>query len=80
MKTMKTRVAGRRSSIPGCALLLVLPLAAIAADLYVSASGTYDGKPAYVDLQAAIDASSNGDTIWVEDGFICSTGKTEDVT
>lgn len=77
---MKTHVHRLQACLAGCALLLVLPLAAIAADLYVSASGTYDGKPAYVDLQAAIDASSNGDTIWVEDGFICSTGKTEDVT
>ncbi|NLF23285.1 MAG: right-handed parallel beta-helix repeat-containing protein, partial [Lentisphaerae bacterium] len=57
-------------------LLGALPLASLA-DLYVSASGTYDGQAAYVDLQAAIQAAPSGATIWVEDGFVCETGKTD---
>ena len=66
--------------IPSLTLLLALPLAVSAADLYVAASGLYDGQPAYTDLQAAINAAAASDTIWVEDGFVCSTGQTVNAT
>ena len=46
------------------------------ADLYVSARGLYDGHDAYTDLQSAIRDAQTGDTIWVENGFVCDTGKT----
>ncbi len=62
------------------ALLVTLPCASVTADLYVAASGSYDGQPAYTDLQAAINAAANGDTIWVEDGFLCYTGLTANAT
>lgn len=58
------------------AVLLAMPFAALAANVYVAASGTYDGLPAYTDLQAAVNASASGDTVWVEDGFVCYTGRT----
>ena len=66
--------------IPSLTLLLALPLAAAAADRYVSASGLYDGQPAFTDLQAAVNAAAASDTIWVEDGFSCSTGQTVNAT
>ena len=60
------------------------PFAMRAADIYVShlgdGSGTpfYNGAPAgaYVtnDLQAAVDLAAAGDTVWVEDGFVCDSG------
>ena len=65
------------------------PLATLAADLYVShladASGApfYNGAPsgAYVtnDLQAAVDHAAAGDTIWVEDGFVCESFESEKI-
>lgn len=55
--------------------------AGFAADVYVSETGTYrtdDGEDheAYTDLQEALSASStkNGDTVWIEDGFLCDSG------
>ena len=67
---------------PGWSTLAILALmlagspAATAADRYVSATGTYDGEAAYTNLQEAIDAAAAGDTVWVEDGFICASGAT----
>ena len=49
---------------------------AAAADLYVSATGEYDGQTAYTNLQEAVDAAATGDTLWVEDGFVCASGAT----
>ncbi len=54
------------------ALLMLLPAASLnAATRYVSPGGTGDGSSwaqATNDLQAAIDASENGDEIWVAAG------------
>ena len=58
------------------ALMLAASSAATADDLYVAASGTYDGEVAYTNLQEAIDAAVAGDTVWVEDGFVCASGAT----
>lgn len=56
-------------------------LSSFAASIYVSANdlhevdgkvwGTYDGQDAYTDLQTAVNAAASGDTVWVEDGFVC---------
>ncbi len=56
------------------------------ADLYVSHlvdgdnAPYYDGAPAGAtvtnDLQAAVGLAAAGDTIWVEDGFVCDSGET----
>ena len=56
-----------------------LSLSAGGGELYVSASGTYvteDGaaQTAYTDLQTAVEAAKADDTVWVEDGFVCSSG------
>lgn len=57
--------------------LLVAPLTGGAAELYVGTAGMYNGAPgAYTSLQAAIDAAAPGDTVWVDDGFVCDTGET----
>ena len=68
-----------------CAFCLA-PLAAQAADLYVTHLVDGGGAPYYAgapagatvtnDLQAAVDLAASGDTIWVEDGFVCDSGET----
>ena len=75
------------SNEKGLALLLALPLAlaAPAADLYVSHlldandAPYYAGAPAdaavYASLADAVAATAkSGDTIWVEDGYVCDSG------
>ena len=67
-------------------LLSAFCLAARAADLYVSHLVDGGGAPYYVgapagatvtnDLQAAVDLAASGDTVWVEDGFVCDSGET----
>ncbi|MBQ6923304.1 MAG: hypothetical protein IJQ73_01550 [Kiritimatiellae bacterium] len=52
--------------------------AANAADLFVSASGTwrpdgYEGT-CYTDLLSAINAARSGDTVWLQDGYVCDSG------
>lgn len=47
--------------------------------------GTYQTEDgidhnAYTNLQQAVNAASGGDTIWIEDGFVCDEGFTEVVT
>ena len=69
----------RRMTNRGVLLSLLFLLGASSArgaDLYVSASGLYDGHEAYTDLQQAIRDAQTGDTVWVENGFVCDTGKT----
>ena len=66
----------------GTLALLVLPVM-LRADLppsyrYVSTGGadSQNYGTGYTDLQAAINASTNGCTVWIEDGFVCDTGGT----
>ncbi len=57
-----------------------------AADLYVTHLVDGGGAPYYAgaaagavvtnDLQAAVNLAATGDTIWVEDGFVCDSGST----
>ncbi len=66
------------------ALLAAMP--ARAADIYVSQIEDASGSPFYVgapvgaivtnDLQAAVNLAAAGDTVWVEDGFVCDSGTT----
>ena len=76
------------ASLPlgGMTLLALAPVAVLATDIYVSqiedASGSpfYSGAPAGAvvtnDLQAAVNLAAAGDTVWVEDGFVCDSGAT----
>ena len=52
-----------------------------ATDRYVSTNAVWKSEinPAvcYSSIQAAIDAASSGDTVWVKDGYVCSEGSTE---
>ncbi len=57
-------------------MLLAMPLTTLSGNLYVSTTGTYNELPAYTNLQEAINAAVSGDTVWVEDGFVCETGRT----
>ena len=63
-----------RTMLPAAFSLLAYTVPANAKDLYVSATGLYDGKEAYTDLQTAIDKAEKGDTVWVENGFVCDQG------
>ena len=69
------------SPIVAISVAIGFAFAGFAADVYVSETGTYrtdDGEDheAYTDLQEALSASStkNGDTVWIEDGFLCDSG------
>lgn len=67
-----------KTSLPVFAALLVGPLAATAAHSFVSASGTWkmeglDGT-CYTSLQEAVNAAAAGDTVWMQDGFVCASG------
>ena len=57
---------------------------ASAADRFVSASGTWtpDGREGtcYTDLRAALDAAQNGDTVWLQDGYVYDSGNTGNTT
>ena len=77
----------RHSSLP--ILRSALCIAAVAAtssaaDLFVSASGTWtpDGREGtcYTDLRAALDAAQNGDTVWLQDGYVYDSGNTGNTT
>lgn len=76
---MKLREIVLTPPIVALIVLFGLMLDTSATDRYVSAELDYgwgkDGKPVkgdkiYDKLQAAIKASSNGDTIWIKDGFV----------
>lgn len=54
--------------------------ASFATDRFVSASGTWkmpgmEGE-CYSDLQTALNAVTAGDTVWLQDGFVCDSNKT----
>ena len=52
--------------------------AANAADRFVSTSGEWklsDDGVCYTDLQTAVDEAKTGETVWLQDGFVCETGK-----
>ena len=58
--------------------------AANAADLFVSASGTwkpdgYEGT-CYTDLRTALNAAQSGDTVWLQDGYVYDSGNTGNAT
>ena len=61
------------------ASLFFAKLLACAAEIFVSHGGTWkkDGMEGatYSDLQTAINAARNGDTVWIQDGFVCDSGK-----
>ena len=74
-----------------CAFCIAASTACSAATLYVSTNGLHDvngvvwgtyetddgvAHNAYTNLQQAINVAANKSTIWVEDGFIVSTGST----
>ena len=68
-----------------CALCIAAAAAtASAADLFVSASGTWVPEglagTCYTDLRAALDAAQNGDTVWLQDGYVYDSGNTGDTT
>ncbi len=46
--------------------------AAVAADLYVSSAMDYGpaDAPRYADLKEAVDAAQDGDTVWIQDGYV----------
>ena len=64
----------------------IAALAANAADIYVSHLVDGGGAPYYAgaptdavvfdDLQSAVNSAAAGDTVWVEDGFVCDSGAT----
>lgn len=53
-----------------------------AANLYVSKAGADHPQygTGYTDIQTALNASAKGDTVWVEDGFVCDSGIGMDTT
>ena len=82
MKRHNHRVTLACRRVVGTLALLVLPVM-LRADLppsylYVSTGGadSQNYGTGYTDLQAAINASTAGDTVWIEDGFVCNSGGT----
>ena len=75
--------ASRSLCIVHCAFC-ISALVANAADIYVSHIVDGGGAPYYAgapagavvkgDLQEAVDLAAAGDTVWVEDGFVCDSG------
>ena len=61
----------------------VLTMSGQAKDLFVSANPAWKmpGKEGetYADLQAALEKVAAGDTVWVEDGFVCDSGETDQI-
>ena len=62
-----------------CGMALAV-LSAQAGNVYVSETGSYttdDGEPheAWTDLQDALNAAAEGDTVWVEDGYEWAPGE-----
>ncbi len=83
MKKQNNRFTQNRFRVLGILALLTLSATLRGAtSRYVSASGaaSLDYGTGYSNLQAAIDASTAGDTVWIEDGFICNTGGTYSTT
>ena len=64
------------------AALCAVAFTARAADFYVSSDKSYGvaegADPGHIfdDLQQAINAAEENDTVWVEDGFVCESGVT----
>jgi hypothetical protein len=82
MKTHHARFTPACCRVAGLLALLVLP-AKLWADLpagylYVSTSGADSPEygVGYTTIQGAINASSSGNTVWIEDGFVCNAGGT----
>ena len=63
---------------PIVAISAALCSVANAADRFVSESGEWklsDDGVCYTDLQTAVNDAQAGETVWLQDGFVCETGK-----
>ncbi len=78
---MKRMTATARAAFAAVAALVST---ASAADRFVSVSGEWvpDGLvgTCYTDLRDALDAAQSGDTVWLQDGYLCDSGKTVNAT
>ena len=66
---------------PIIAISVALCSAANAADRFVSTSGEWklsDDGVCYTDLQTAVNEAQAGETVWLQDGFVCETGMGKD--